>query len=88
MQQLATNGTYNVGEKVNNSILEEFFGAWVDELETEETIGRVFNDDGYLLDPHTAVAWRACEKYRLVSSDDTYCSCCRRPARTSSVMWC
>ena len=73
MQQLATNGTYNVGEKVNNSILEEFFGAWVDELETEETIGRVFNDDGYLLDPHTAVAWRACEKYRLVSSDDTYC---------------
>ena len=73
MQQLADSGTYNVGEKVNNRILEEFFGAWVDELETKETIGRVFNDNGYLLDPHTAVAWRACEKYRLVSSDDTYC---------------
>ena len=25
------------------------------------------------MDPHTAVAWRAYEKYRLVSSDDTYC---------------
>lgn len=73
MQQLAANGTYNVGEKVNNRILEEFFGAWVDELETKETIGRVFNDNEYLMDPHTAVAWRACEKYRLVSSDDTYC---------------
>ena len=73
MQQLTANGTYNVGEKVNNRILEEFFGAWVDELETKETIGRVFNDNEYLMDPHTAVAWRACEKYRLVSSDDTYC---------------
>ena len=26
----------------------------------------------YQLDPHTAVAWRACEKYRLVTSDDRY----------------
>lgn len=73
MQQLETNGSYNVGEKINNLILEEFFGAWVDEMETKETIGRIFNDSGYLLDPHTSVAWRACEKYRLVSSDDTYC---------------
>ncbi len=73
MQQLASNGNYNVGEKVNKLILKEFFGAWIDELETQETIRRVFNDYGYLLDPHTAVGWRACEKYRLVSSDETYC---------------
>lgn len=73
MQQLATNGTYNVGEKINDIILAEFFGAWVDEVETKETIGRVFSEQNYLLDPHTAVAWRACEKYRLVSSDDNYC---------------
>ena len=44
----------------------------MDEQETAETIRRVYNDSKYLLDPHTAVAWRACEKYRLVTSDDRY----------------
>ena len=72
MQQLNTEGVYNVGEKVHKKITADFFGAWVDEQETKETIRRVYNDYNYLLDPHTAVAWRACEKYRLVSSDDRY----------------
>ena len=72
MQQLNTEGMYNVGEKFHKKITHDFFGAWVDEQETMETIRRVYNDYSYLLDPHTAVAWRACEKYRLVSSDDRY----------------
>lgn len=72
MQQLNTEGVYNVGEKIHKKITSAFFGAWVDEQETAETIRRVYNDSKYLLDPHTAVAWRACEKYRLVTSDDRY----------------
>lgn len=72
MQQLNTEGVYNVGEKIHKKITANFFGAWVDEQETAETIRRVYNDCSYLLDPHTAVAWRACEKYRLVTSDDRY----------------
>ncbi len=72
MQLLNTEGVYNVGEKIHKKITGVFYGAWVDELETAETIRRVYNDCTYLLDPHTAVAWRACEKYRLVSSDDRY----------------
>ena len=51
---------------------ELFFGVWVDEQETIDTIGRVHNDFEYLIDPHTAVAWRAAEKYRLLSGDDSY----------------
>lgn len=72
MQQLNTEGVYNVGEKIHKKITSDFFGAWVDEQETLETIKRVYNDNKYLIDPHTAVAWRACEKYRLVTSDDRY----------------
>lgn len=72
MQQLNTEGVYNVGEKIHKKITSAFFGAWVDEQETMETIRRIYNDNSYLLDPHTAVAWRACEKYRLVTSDDRY----------------
>lgn len=73
MKELESTGSYNVGSSIHDKILKDFFGVWVDELETGETIGRIFSEQNYLLDPHTAVAWRACEKYRLVSSDDTYC---------------
>lgn len=44
----------------------------MDEVETKETIGRIYSDYHYLMDTHTAVAWRALEKYRLLTSDDTY----------------
>ena len=72
MKQLAEFGSYNIGAELGTKVRELFFGAWVDEVETSETIGRVFNDHKYLLDPHTAVAWRAAEKYRLLTSDETY----------------
>ena len=73
MNQLATEGSYKVGQKLQNKILEDFFGAWVDEEETKETIGSVYNSYNYLMDPHTSVAWRAMEKYRLLTSDDRFC---------------
>lgn len=34
----------------------------VDDTETAQTITSVYESTGYLLDPHTAVAWRAAEK--------------------------
>jgi len=73
MNQLNETGVYNVGKKLQSKILQNFFGTWVDEFETKETIGNVYRDEKYLMDPHTAVAWRAMEKYRLLTSDDTYC---------------
>lgn len=73
MKELKENGFYDVGGKVLAKIQKMFFGTWVDEIETKETICNVFRDRNYLLDPHTAVAWRACEKYRMLSSDDRYC---------------
>ena len=72
MNELKEKGQYNVGELVQNTILTDFFGTWVDEIETKETIGDVFNNYGYILDPHTAVAYRALDKYRLLTSDDRY----------------
>ena len=72
MTQLNTAGQYQVSPEVDDRVRDLFFAAWVDEQETVETIGRVHNDFEYVLDPHTAVAWRAAQKYRLLSSDDTY----------------
>lgn len=72
MKRLNTEGLYQIDNDVLKKIQREFFGAWVDELETKEAIGRIYSDYKYLLDTHTAVAWRALEKYRFLTSDDTY----------------
>lgn len=72
MAQLTAAGKYQVSREVSERVRDMFFGAWIDERETVDTIGRVHNDFEYLIDPHTAVAWRAAEKYRLLSSDDSY----------------
>lgn len=72
MQRLNTEGFYQIDSDDLKKIQSEFFGAWVDELETKEAIGRIYNDYHYLMDTHTAVAWRALEKYRFLTSDDTY----------------
>lgn len=72
MKQLNTEGAYKVDSDDLKRIQSEFFGAWVDELETKEAIGRIYSDYHYLMDTHTAVAWRALEKYRFLTSDETY----------------
>lgn len=72
MKRLNTEGFYQIESEDLKKIQSEFFGAWIDELETKEAISRIYNDYHYLMDTHTAVAWRALEKYRFLTSDDTY----------------
>lgn len=72
MAQLNNEGFYKIESEDLKKIQRQFFGAWVDEVETKEAIGRIYNDYGYLMDTHTAVAWRAMEKYRFLTSDETY----------------
>ena len=72
MKELNEKGEYKIGTELQNKILKDFFGTWVDEVETRETIGDVYNNYGYVMDPHTAVAYKAMEKYRLMTGDETY----------------
>jgi threonine synthase len=46
---------------------EHFAGDWVTNDESLAVIRRVWEDHGYLLDPHTAVAWEVAE--RLATDD-------------------
>lgn len=73
MKNLKTVGFYEVENSVLQKIQEIFFGAWVDDFETKETIYNLYRDKHYLLDPHSAVAWRAADKYRMMTSDDRFC---------------
>ncbi len=72
MEKLAEEGAYRIESSALKALQKEFFGAWVDEMETKETIARIHSDYNYLMDTHTSVAWRALEKYRLLTGNDTY----------------
>jgi threonine synthase len=39
------------------ALQKDFSGGWIDDVETKAVINHVYNDFGYLLDPHTAVAY-------------------------------
>jgi len=43
---------------------EHFVGDFVTNAESLETIRRVYEEAEYLLDPHTAVAWKVAERLR------------------------
>ncbi|MBQ8994450.1 MAG: threonine synthase [Oscillospiraceae bacterium] len=64
MQRLSTEGKYKVSESTLKRLQEEFCGYTADEEKTVKCIRKVFEEHGYLLDPHTAVAWSAAEQYK------------------------
>lgn len=67
MEELNKNGFY----RVENMIWEDFYGDYSTEDEVTKTIKDVFDYDNYLLDPHTAVAYSAFDKYKLKTNDNT-----------------
>jgi len=61
---LADNGRFLVDRVTFAAMREHFAGDWVSNEEALDTIRRVWQDHGYLLDPHTAVAWEVAERLR------------------------
>ena len=62
MRDLKESGRFAVDGATRDRLRESFTGTWVDNDTCLEVIGRVQRDKGYLLDPHTAVAWEAAER--------------------------
>ena len=69
MQELAETGRYTISEEMKAG-LASFCGYYADEAETAQTIKKIYESDRYIIDPHTAVAACAYEKYRQDSGDD------------------
>ena len=69
MARLNTEGTYTVSDELKARLAEEFYGGCCDEEKTAAVIRRVWKDHGYLIDPHTAVAYGVMEEYRQASGD-------------------
>ena len=70
MDSLTNNGHYHIEKDVLNSY-EEFYAARASQEETAQTIESVLTKENYLLDPHTAVAQCAYDKYQQETKDNT-----------------
>ncbi|MCI8895897.1 MAG: threonine synthase [Lachnospiraceae bacterium] len=70
MQELADTGRYEITPAMQKE-LEEFYGNYASEAETGETIRRIYETEGYVMDTHTAVAATVYQKYKKDTNDDT-----------------
>ncbi len=63
MEQLKTEGFYTVSSEIVKKLHEEFACGSCDDEETKDTIGTVWREQGYLMDTHTAVAWKVSQDF-------------------------
>ncbi len=71
MKNLAEDGKYAVSGEVENKIKALFAAGCCDDDATRETIGKVFSEEKYLIDTHTAVAVKVYEEYKKSTGDST-----------------
>ncbi|MGN0659422.1 MAG: threonine synthase [Emergencia sp.] len=70
MEQLDTEKVYTVSDRIRAG-LADFYGGYADVPATNQTIGEMYRDHGYLMDTHTAVAYKVYEDYRKATGDET-----------------
>ncbi|MBI9009174.1 MAG: threonine synthase [Tenericutes bacterium] len=66
MEQLKNDSCIEINEIFDNESIKAYYAS---EAETYETIKTVYEEDNYLIDPHTAVAKCVANKYREESKD-------------------
>lgn len=70
MAQLQSDGRYALSPDTMARLKGQFFTAWADESQTASAIREAWSDHGYLMDPHTAVAWHAVNAFRAENVGD------------------
>lgn len=58
MKELKEKGKYKVSEDILKKIQNEFIAGYTTDKETEKVIKELYNNENYLLDTHTAVAYK------------------------------
>ena len=69
MGQLNTQGFYTVPEALKTAIAEEFWAGCCDDAVASQTIGKVWQEQHYLCDTHTATGWAVAQQYVAQTGD-------------------
>lgn len=64
MRSLVEQGRYEVGDDVLQKLRQTFHAGWVDDAATKATIREVYDKERYVLDTHSAVAYRVAQEYK------------------------
>ena len=70
MFELKKDGKYSISKEEKKILDSEFFASYCDEQECSETIKDFFEEYGYVLDTHTAVAINVSESYKDFSKTE------------------
>ena len=70
MEKLTKDGRYEITDEMREK-LSDFYGGFATEEETFATIKDLFENSGYLIDTHTAVAASVYNKYKNETGDKT-----------------
>ncbi len=70
MKQLNTQGSYTVPQELKKAITEEFWAGCCDDAGAQATIAKVYKEQNYLCDTHTATAWAVAEDYVNQTGDN------------------
>ena len=68
MKSLSANGKYEISEDMKEN-LKDFYGNYTSEEETAAVIKDLYEDTGYVIDTHTAVAAGVYGKYKEATGD-------------------
>lgn len=58
MRSLSEKGSYTVSNEIFKVLSDNFVGGFCTDADTKATIANVYNEHGYLIDTHTAVAYK------------------------------
>lgn len=70
MDSLEQNKKYEVSNKMKEG-LSGFWASYANGKETNAAIGKMYGENGYLMDTHTAVACKVYEDYKKATGDET-----------------
>lgn len=70
MNSLKEKGNYTITDSMKEK-LDNFYGGYADDETTKAYIKKVFEEEGYLMDTHTAVAYAVFDQYVKDTSDKT-----------------
>ena len=70
MQELSRDGKYEITSEMKAN-MKDFYGNYASEEETAQTIKELYDNTGYVIDTHTAVAATVLHKYRKATGDET-----------------